>query len=74
MGLPLMREGPGMACLLAQACIRFGRAGSASDFGTDQSRSVYLVPLIASASLILIPILILIMLMAAQQSKWNYPS
>jgi hypothetical protein len=33
--------------------IRFdGRAGSGSDFDTDQSRNVYLVPLIAFASLI----------------------
>ncbi len=37
---------------LAGACIRFGRAGSGSDFDTDQSRDVYLVPLIAFASLI----------------------
>ncbi len=31
----------------AGACIRFGRAGSGSDFDTDQSRSVYLVRLIS---------------------------
>ena len=32
---------------IAGACIRFGRAGSGSDFDTDQSRSVYLVRLIS---------------------------
>ena len=32
---------------MAGACIRFGRAGSGSDFDTDQSRSVYLVRLIS---------------------------
>ncbi len=42
----------GVSVSIAGACIRFGRAGSGSDFDTDQSRSVYLVPLIAFASLI----------------------
>ncbi len=35
---------------IAGACIYFGRAGSGSDFGTNHSRNVYLVPLIAFAS------------------------
>ena len=41
----------GVSISIAGACIRFGRAGSGSDFDTDQSRNVYLVPLIAFASL-----------------------
>ena len=41
----------GVSVSIAGACIRFGRAGSGSDFDTDQSRSVYLVTLVASASL-----------------------
>ena len=36
----------------AGACTGFGRASDGSDFDTDLSRNVYLVPLIASASLI----------------------
>jgi hypothetical protein len=42
----------GASASITGACIRFGRAGSGPDFDTDQSRSVYLVPLIAFASLI----------------------
>ena len=42
----------GVSVSIAGACIRLGRAGSGSDFDTDQSRNVYLVPLIAFASLI----------------------
>ena len=37
----------GESISIAGACIRFGRAGSGSDFDTDQSRSVYLVRLIS---------------------------
>ena len=37
----------GVSISIAGACIRFGRAGSGSDFDTDQSRSVYLVRLIS---------------------------
>ena len=34
----------GVSISIAGACTRFGCAGSGSDFGTDQSRNVYLVP------------------------------
>jgi hypothetical protein len=43
----------GVSISIAGACMRFGRAGSGSEFGTDQSRIVGLLPLSLDASAIL---------------------
>ena len=42
MGAYITSHLKGESISIAGACIRFGRAGSGSDFDTDQSRIVYL--------------------------------